>query len=152
MVGSVVRHELPPEDARTVLRNGLVRALKAVPMHFSSPISIEGVSAVDLFAMNTLLGGAIEEQTVATLNATRAIWDPDGKWADFEFRRYAESFPDVRLECDSHGEPSIGIELIGRIAVRLPKRLSIRRRIHILSLEAHILMSYPMTKAEILDA
>lgn len=113
MVGSVVRHKLPSEDDRTALRNGLVRALKAVPMHFSSPINIEGVSAVDLFAMNTLLGGAIEEQTVATLNATRAIWDADGRWADFEFRRYAESFPDVRLESDSHGVPAIGIELKG---------------------------------------
>lgn len=113
MVNPVVRYELPPDDDRTSLRNGVVRALKAVPMHFSSPINIEGLSAVDLFAMNTLLGGAIEEQTVATLNSTRAIWDADGKWADFEFRRYAESFPDVRLESDSHGEPAIGIELKG---------------------------------------
>lgn len=59
------------------------------------------------------MGGAIEDQTVATLNATRAIWDPQGKWADYEFRRYAESFPDVRLECDGGVEPLIGIELKG---------------------------------------
>lgn len=108
------RYELPANDERTTLRDGVVRALRAVPMHFSSTINIEGLSATDLFAMNTLLGGAIEDQTVATLNnATRAIWDPDGRWADYEFRRYAESFPDVRLECNNGSAPLIGIELKG---------------------------------------
>jgi len=48
-------------------------------MHFVSTINIEGLSATDLFAMNTLLGGTIEDQTVATLNATRAIWGSGGK-------------------------------------------------------------------------
>lgn len=109
----IERYKLPANDERTSLRNGVVRALKAVPMHFKSSINIEGLSAIDLFAMNTLLGGAIEEQTVATLNATRAIWDSEGKWADYEFRRYAESFPDVRLESESSSEPLIGIELKG---------------------------------------
>lgn len=107
------RYELPIDDERTTLREGVVRALRAVPMHFTSTINIEGISATDLFAMNSLLGGAIEEQTVATLNATRAIWDPTGRWADYEFRRYAESFPDVRLECDGGEVPLIGIELKG---------------------------------------
>ena len=62
------RYDLPLDDERTLLREGVVRALKAVPMHFKSTINIEGLSAIDLFAMNTLLGGAIEDQTVATLN------------------------------------------------------------------------------------
>lgn len=109
----VERYELPQDDERTELREGVVKALRAVPMHFMSPINIEGLSATDLFAMNTLLGGAIEDQTVATLNATRAIWDPSGKWVDCEFRRYAESFPDVRLERNDGGQPLIGIELKG---------------------------------------
>ena len=69
----VKRYSLPKDDERTVLREGVIRALRAVPMHFVSTINIEGLSATDLFAMNTLLGGTIEEQTVATLNATRAI-------------------------------------------------------------------------------
>lgn len=112
-MAEVARYELPADDERTELREGVVRALRAVPMHFSSTINIEGLSATDLFAMNTLLGGAIEEQTVTTLNATRAIWDPSGKWADCEFRRYAESFPDVRLERGTGNEPLIGIELKG---------------------------------------
>lgn len=107
------RYALPEDDQRTELRQGVIRALRAVPMHFTSTINIEGLSATDLFAMNTLLGGAIEEQTVATLNGTRAIWDPEGRWADFEFKRYAESFPDVRLECNDTSTPLIGIELKG---------------------------------------
>ena len=109
----VKRYPLPKGDERTILRDGVLRALYAVPMHFVSTINIEGLSATDLFAMNTLLGGTIEEQTVATLNATRAIWDPDGKWADYEFKRYAESFPDVRLERNDGKKPLIGIELKG---------------------------------------
>lgn len=113
MTTGIKRYELPQGDERTELREGVVRALRAVPMHFSSTINIEGISATDLFAMNTLLGGAIEDQTVATLNATRAIWDPAGRWADYEFRRYAESFPDVRLESDKGSSPLIGIELKG---------------------------------------
>lgn len=107
------RYELPEDDERTLLRQGVIRALKAVPMHFSSTINMEGLSATDLFAMNTLLGGAIEGQTVSTLNDSRVIWDPDGKWADYEFKRYSESFPDVRLERNGEGVPLIGIELKG---------------------------------------
>lgn len=107
------RYELPQDDERTFLREGIIRALRAVPMHFTSTINIEGISTTDLFAMNTLLGGAIESQTVETLNATRAIWDPQGQWADYEFKRYAESFPDVRLECNGDDKPLIGIELKG---------------------------------------
>lgn len=107
------RYELPHDDERTLLREGVVRALRAIPMHFSSTINVEGVSTTDLFSMNTLLGGAIESQTVETLNATRAIWDPHGRWVDYEFKRYSESFPDVRLESNAGGEPLLGIELKG---------------------------------------
>lgn len=109
----VERYELPIDDPRTELVAGVVRALRAVPMHFKSTINIEGLSATDLFSMNTLLGGAIEEQTVKTLNDTRTIWDPNGLYVDCEFRRYAESFPDVRLERDDGEQPVIGIELKG---------------------------------------
>lgn len=113
MITEVRRYELPEGDERTELREGVVRALRAVPMHFSSTINIEGLSATDLFSMNTLLGGAIEDQTVATLNVTRSIWDPSGRWGDYEFKRYAESFPDVRLESNKESCPLIGIELKG---------------------------------------
>ena len=45
---SVERYELPQDDERTELREGIVKALRAVPMHFMSPINIEGLSATDL--------------------------------------------------------------------------------------------------------
>ena len=48
------RYTLPIDDERTILREGVVRALRAVPMHFMSTINLEGLSAIDLFAMNTL--------------------------------------------------------------------------------------------------
>lgn len=108
------RYELPEDDERTELREGVVRALYALPMHFTSPINIEGLEATDLFSINTLLGGAIEAQAVMLLNSMRGIWDPSGKWADKEFRRYPESFPDVRLVgIDEDDDPLIGIELKG---------------------------------------
>ena len=83
-------------------------------MRFTSPINVEGVEVNDLFSINTLLGGTIEAQTVMPLNSLRGIWDPQGKWADKEFRRYPESFPDVRLVgSDKDDSPLIGIELKG---------------------------------------
>lgn len=112
-MSDVDRYPLPEDDERTEMRVGVWRALRAVPMYFKSPINIEGISATDLFSMNTLLGGTIEAQTVATLNETRSIWDANGKWADYAFKRYAESFPDVRLEREGDKNPLIGIELKG---------------------------------------
>ncbi|MCQ2428982.1 MAG: hypothetical protein MJ192_01495 [Clostridia bacterium] len=107
------RYELPLDDERTVLREGVIRALRAVPLYFKSTINIEGVTITDLFSANSLLGGAIEEQTIITLNEVRSIWDPDGKWNNYSFRRYPESFPDVRLENNEDDKPLIGIELKG---------------------------------------
>lgn len=72
-------YELPDGDERTELRNGIVRALYALPMHFTSPINVEGIEVNDLFSINTLLGGTIEAQTVMLLNSLRSIWDPQGK-------------------------------------------------------------------------
>lgn len=64
------RYPLPADDNRTHLRNNVIRALSALPMHFTSPIIIEGIDANDLFSINTLLGGSIETQAVAILNGS----------------------------------------------------------------------------------
>ncbi|KAA8826963.1 hypothetical protein [Bifidobacterium myosotis] len=107
-------YALPVRDERTGLRNGVVQALRALPMHFTSPINIEGIEVNDLFSINTLLGGTIEAQTVMLLNSLRGIWDPEGRWEGREFRRYPESFPDVRLVGPGRDDaPLIGIELKG---------------------------------------
>lgn len=109
-----LRYELSPNDPRTELRKNVINALEAVSVQFTSPISIEGIDAMDLFGMNQLLGGAIETQTVTVLNRLREIWDPNDRYAAYEFRRYPESFPDVRLVGpDSNEPPIIGIELKG---------------------------------------
>ncbi len=55
-------------------------ALFAVPDHFTTPINIEGLSATDIFTLNTPLAATIEESFVKTLNALRPVWDPDSRY------------------------------------------------------------------------
>lgn len=108
------RTQMPEDDPRTKLRNNVVDALASLPFYFTSTINIEGLDAGDLFSMNTLLGGAIEIQTVETLNRIRDVWDPDDEWQEYGFQRFSQSFPDVRLIRPSHpAEPVLGIELKG---------------------------------------
>lgn len=88
----------------------------ALPGHFSSRTSIEGVAATDLFALNTVLATTIEVQVVETLNRMRSIWDPDGEWKLFHFLRQAQTFPDVLLQRPTAGggrDVVLGIELKG---------------------------------------
>jgi hypothetical protein len=49
------------------------------------------------------------------LNNLRTIWDPDDKYIGYQFVRYSESFPDVRLEglLDGVMHTAMGIELKG---------------------------------------
>lgn len=109
-----VRTELPDTDPRTKLRSNVVDALAALPFYFTSTINIEGLDAADLFSLNTLLGGAIEIQTVETLNRIRDVWDPDDEWQEYGFQRFSQSFPDVRLVKQSDVTlPVLGIELKG---------------------------------------
>lgn len=123
------RYPLPADDNRTHLRNNVIRALSALPMHFTSPIIIEGIDANDLFSINTLLGGSIETQAVAILNSLRGVWDPEGQWPDKEFKRFPESYPDVRLVgSDSSSEPLIGIELKGWYLLSKESEPSLRFR------------------------
>jgi hypothetical protein len=90
-------------------------ALLALPIYFQTSTSIEGLEAGDLFSLNSVLGGTIEVQTVATLNKIRDVWDPDEEWSEYYFERSSQSFPDVRLVTRSPGKPSpvLGIELKG---------------------------------------
>lgn len=113
MAFPIDRYELPSGDVRTDLAINVTRALQAVPIYFKTAINIEGISATDLFAINSILGGAIEQKTVEALNGMREIWDPRGKLSEYQFNRYPESFPDVRLEKNGGGAPLIGVELKG---------------------------------------
>ena len=69
--------------------------------------------ATDLHTLNTVLGATIEEQVVHTLNLTRNIWDPDGRYALYNFVRQAQTFPDVLLRRTAGDEILMGIELKG---------------------------------------
>lgn len=93
------------------------QTLAALAVHFRSETNITGILVTDLHALNTLLGASIEEQTVASLNAMRSIWDPDGTYALYRFVRQSQCFPDVLLrKAESVGDASatiLGIELKG---------------------------------------
>ena len=88
--------------------------LYAVPVHFSSGTVIDGLLATDLQTLNQVVGATIEEQVVATLNQMRPIWDPEGRYLQYSFRRQAQVFPDVLLMSEDNGRDVIlGIELKG---------------------------------------
>ncbi|MHA7146467.1 hypothetical protein ACX80U_17300 [Arthrobacter sp. TmT3-37] len=108
------RYALDQADPRFKLRENVIEAIGALPFYFASPINIEGLDAGDLFSLNTLLGGAIEVQTVDTLNRLRSVWDPNDEWQDYGFKRFSQSFPDVRLVRGGDSQqPILGIELKG---------------------------------------
>jgi len=89
-------------------------SIYALPSYFESDISIRGVEAEDLFSLNSLLGTAIEESVVRTLNSIRSVWDPDNEYADCSFVRQSQTFPDVVFMRHAGGEtpePIMGIEL-----------------------------------------
>ena len=54
----------------------IIEAIYAIPAHFNSRTVIEGIPATDLQTLNTVLGAAIEEQVVSTLNQMRSAWEP----------------------------------------------------------------------------
>ena len=92
----------------------VVEAIYAIPAHFNSRTVIEGIPATDLQTLNTVLGAAIEEQVVATLNRMRSVWDPVEDYQTYFFQRQAQVFPDVLLKSDRNGHDIVlGIELKG---------------------------------------
>lgn len=89
-------------------------AIYAVPSHFESATTIDGLAATDLHTLGAVLGVAIENQVVATLNAMRPFWDPDDEYQTYAFHRQAQVFPDVLVKSESNGQDIIlGIELKG---------------------------------------
>jgi hypothetical protein len=93
-------------------------ALFSLPLHFRTQTNIEGISATDIFTLNSALGATIENQVVSTLNLMRSVWDSDGTYRQFAFVRQAQTFPDVLLRrmSESPARPDdviLGIELKG---------------------------------------
>lgn len=93
-------------------------ALLSLPLHFRTQTYIEGISAIDIFTLNSALGATIENQVVNTLNLMRSVWDPEDRYRQCAFTRQAQTFPDVRLrrmmeEVTGSADVLMGIELKG---------------------------------------
>ena len=100
------------------LYDRVIDALHALPSRFRTSLRIAGISATDLFTLNTPLGAAIESSVVENLNDLRELWDPDEKYKLYSFVRQTQAFPDVRLQTSAPGVPEnekilMGIELKG---------------------------------------
>lgn len=100
-------------------------AVQALPAHFTSETFISGISAPDLYTLNAVLGAAIEDQVVHTLNAIRHVWDPDDHYSLYRFVRQPQTFPDVLLKTAT-GEILLGIELKGWYILAKEKEPSFR--------------------------
>lgn len=116
----------PPEPIATVpsedwihfaLYERVKKAILSLPVHFYTETHIEGISATDIFTLNSALGATIEEQVVSTLNRIRSTWDVDGSYSLYGFVRQPQTFPDVLLRRMSSDEGSddviLGVELKG---------------------------------------
>lgn len=104
--------------AHQPLYNRVRDTLHALPARFRTSLRIAGISATDLFTLNTPLGAAIESSVVENLNDLRELWDPDRKYEIYSFVRQAQVFPDVRLQTTAPSVPDderilMGIELKG---------------------------------------
>lgn len=86
-------------------------ALISLPSYFKTETTIEGISATDIFTLNSALGATIENQVVATLNQMRSVWDPKDEYTLYAFTRQSQTFPDVLLKRKS-GDSSQGDEII----------------------------------------
>jgi len=108
------------------------KALFSLPSRFESSLRISDVLATDLFAFNSALSATIEEQVVASLNKLRLVWDPDEKYALYDFERRPQTFPDVILKASSLDiDPQIilGIELKGWYVLAKEQEPSFRYKV-----------------------
>jgi hypothetical protein len=88
--------------------------LENLPSYFKSTLNITtAVNVMEIYAFGQVLSYTIEEEVVRTLNDTKDIWDPSGKYCEYRFVRQPQSFPDVLLLNPKIGRNSIimGIEL-----------------------------------------
>ncbi len=108
------------------------KAIFSLPSRFESTLNIDGVLATDLFAFNSSLAATIEQQVVDSLNKLRSVWDPEQKYALYEFERQPQTFPDVVLKASAPDvEPSVlmGIELKGWYVLAKEKEPSFRYKV-----------------------
>jgi len=105
------REDLPKDWPHAHLHGRVRDAIRSLPIHFSSETYIEGISATDIFTLNSALGATIEDQVVSNLNRMRSVWDPEKEYSLYGFVRQPQTFPDVLLRSDR--DILFGIELKG---------------------------------------
>ena len=122
-----------PENTwpHTDLYRRVREALLSLPSYFRTLTVIEGISATDIFTLNSALGATIEAQVVSTLNQMRNVWDPDERYQPYSFVRQPQTFPDVLLQraddADGAGDRILlGIELKGWYLLAKEKEPSFR--------------------------
>ena len=109
---------------------GRVReAVMSLPVQFRTETRISGILATDLHTLSNVLGAAIEDQVVRTLNLARSTWDSEGRYASFQFARQAQTFPDVLLRQIAGDEIILGIELKGWYLLAKETEPSLRFRV-----------------------
>jgi hypothetical protein len=147
----------PAEWDHRELYDRVLDALHALPSRFRTSLRIAGISATDLFTLNTPLGAAIEQSVVESLNNLREIWDPDQRYQLYSFVRQAQVFPDVRLQTSAPGVPEanrvlMGIELKGWFILAKEGEPSFRYKAAPLACAPQDLMVvYPWTLDEVLS-
>lgn len=129
MTSEVPKEEEPKEWEHFPLWQRVKGALDELPVYFEANISISGISATDIYTLGGLIGAAIEDNLVSVLNRMRSIWDRDGNYAKYEFKRQPETFPDVLLRHVSTGEILMGIELKGWYLLSKEREPSFRFRV-----------------------
>ncbi|MBI5102899.1 MAG: hypothetical protein HZB33_13830 [Nitrospirae bacterium] len=115
MSSEPTRTSWPKNWQHSELHKRVREAIFALPSYFRTSTNIEGISATDIFTLNSALGATIENQVVNTLNQMRAVWDPNEKYLLYSFVRQPQTFPDVLLRKSSTEQHDIilGIELKG---------------------------------------
>lgn len=130
-------------------------AIFSLPSRFESSLSISGILATDLFAFNSSLGATIEEQVVTSLNRLREVWDPNQKYALYDFERRSQTFPDVVFKAstpDIRPQIILGIELKGWYVLAKEKEPSFRYKVTpAVCADADLLVVVPWALSEVVS-
>jgi hypothetical protein len=131
------------------------KAIYSLPSRFESSLRISNVLATDLFAFNSALSATIEEQVVGSLNRLRTVWDPEQKYALYDFERRPQTFPDVILKASSRELPTqiiLGIELKGWYVLAKEQEASFRYRVTpAVCADADLLVVVPWALSEVVS-
>jgi hypothetical protein len=112
-----VRADPPATWKHSELLHNVKDAIVSLPSYFKTETNIEGISATDIFTLNSALGATIENQVVTTLNQMRSVWDPKDQYTLYAFTRQSQTFPDVLLK-KTAGDTTQGDEIIMGIELK----------------------------------